>query len=148
VKGEAAALSVRAQRCQSHYFSSTPRRTLSGRFPRFVWQVELLRHDKRINTICMCELLEKVPKSYELFSTVMSLTLEDIWKPSEISLLWTILKCRTGRQRRLVSYLQILWCENSIFYILRTFLLHYDVKCIAQYLFQELLFFPIIILTL
>jgi hypothetical protein len=25
VKGEAAALSVRAQRCQSHYFSATPR---------------------------------------------------------------------------------------------------------------------------
>ena len=25
MKGEAAALSVRAQRCQSHYFSSTPR---------------------------------------------------------------------------------------------------------------------------
>jgi len=25
VKGEAAALSVRAQRCQSHYFSTTPR---------------------------------------------------------------------------------------------------------------------------
>jgi len=24
VKGEAAALSVRAQRCQSHYFSTTP----------------------------------------------------------------------------------------------------------------------------
>ena len=29
MKGEAAALSVRAQRCQSHYFSTTPRITLA-----------------------------------------------------------------------------------------------------------------------
>jgi hypothetical protein len=36
VKGEAAALSVRAQRCQSHYFSSTPRKV------RFSHQLKLI----------------------------------------------------------------------------------------------------------
>ena len=37
MKGEAAALSVRAQRCQSHYFSTTPRIKHFTRKPKHVY---------------------------------------------------------------------------------------------------------------
>jgi hypothetical protein len=39
VKGEAAALSVRAQRCQSYYFSATPRRLVNGDILKYCLQL-------------------------------------------------------------------------------------------------------------
>ena len=47
------------------------------------------------------------------------------------------------------SLLNFKFCDayNPIFYIFRTFL-HFGEKCIVEHLFQDLLFFPCIILTL
>jgi hypothetical protein len=59
VKGEAAALSVRAQRCQSHYFSATPRIPDDVLIQLILLMMstgllETCREVKKINTLKKC----------------------------------------------------------------------------------------------
>jgi len=49
VKGEAAALSVRAQRCQSHYFSTTPHISILSSFSKVLEKVMYNQLQEHLN---------------------------------------------------------------------------------------------------